>query len=715
MSARWIVASLFLLAGPAFAAGSSTGGAGRLVRVPQDARTLGAAVARVADGGVIELAAGVYPSPPSGFLINDARKGFTVRAAAGAAVAIDGGGSRSLLRFVNSDRARGKRVTFQRITFQNGAGVPGNGSGGVLLSAAEASFQGCSFVNNRTGAAVAGGGAVRVIAGSSATFVNSSFRGNSSPLRGGALEVISSQVTVQGGDFTANRTNLPGHDPASFGGGIMAIDSDLTVSGVRFEGNEAGWVGGAIYAIGDWDRGSTVSVTRSTFLRNQAVADPCCVNPEATSGGAIHAEDLTALRVSGSLFQDNRADLGGGIDEYRADVEVQTSVFQGNRRTDANLAGGEGGAIAATSSESVDPSAGPAAVNRRASRLVVTRSLIQGGVQAPYASGCVLVAGDALRLYGNGAVPPDGTPAENRARVEIRGVVFSDCDADPTAAGVSGMGGALVGDLVEADVEDSMFLDSDARGPNGAGGAMVLRQDSNAVILRATFAHDTAEKWGGALFLSGSTVQVDGCRFLGDDVAPGAFERLSDSRGAAIYSQPLINSPHPRNVGGVVSGSVFSENLGIPIWDVEPADGPVNDLRYDGNRFAPALFGDRVYVNNQAMPGGASVAELNFLTVFRGVRGTARKSAVANAQILGPREGDLRIVPSPDSVGASPSNPGWSVLAYAWTGAEGTIGTLRLGLKAGVFEAPPGSYTLVVDGVPVATATAAGEARQLLP
>ena len=75
--------SLFLLAGPAFAAGS----ANRLVRVPQDAKTFAVALGQVADGGVIELAAGVYPTPQSGFLISNPRKGFTVRAASGATVA----------------------------------------------------------------------------------------------------------------------------------------------------------------------------------------------------------------------------------------------------------------------------------------------------------------------------------------------------------------------------------------------------------------------------------------------------------------------------------------------------------------------------------------------------------------------------------------------------------------------------------------------------
>src|SRR5689334_18110378 len=103
---------LFLAAGVAGSALQATQSSNRLIRVPQDARTPDAAISRVADGGAIEMAAGTYPSPPSGFKFGNLRKGFTIRAAAGAAVAIDGGGTRNLLRFVNSARARGKRVTF---------------------------------------------------------------------------------------------------------------------------------------------------------------------------------------------------------------------------------------------------------------------------------------------------------------------------------------------------------------------------------------------------------------------------------------------------------------------------------------------------------------------------------------------------------------------------------------------------------------------------
>jgi hypothetical protein len=685
---RPFLALVTFLAAGLSGAGLQAAQTNQLVRVPQDAKTLDAAISRVADGGVIEMAAGTYPSPPSGFRISNLRKGFTVRAAAGATVAIDGGGSRSLLRFVNSDRGRGKRVTFQRIVFQNGYSADLNESGGVTLDKAEALFQSSSFLNNRAAATQTGGGAVKVLPGASATFVNCSFRGNSSPLRGGALVVRSSDVTIQGGDFTGNRTNLPGHDPGSFGGGIMVLDGTLSVTGTRFEGNEAGWIGGAIYAIGSWDHGSNVQVSRSTFVNNRAVADPCCVNPVPTSGGAIHAEDLTTLRVQGSLFVQNRADFGGGVDSYRADVELDGSVFQ---RNEANV----GGAVSSLSVDFADSSTDNGAANRRPARLVVDRSLLQGGGAAPTSGGCILASGDTARAYGGGSVAPAGTLADNRSRVEIRNSVFSDCDAVDGTNG--GFGGALAGNLIDLDLQDSMFLDSDARGPGAGGGALALKQDSTARIVRATFARDTAEKWGGAVFLSGSTVQMDGCRFYGNDVVPGFFEALGDSRGAALYSIPRVDPAHPSNVGGVVANSSFADSQGIPVWDVDPQTGPVNQMRYDGNRFEPTSFGDLVYVSTRFAPGGASVATLNAL-----------KSAAPNTQVFSLSEGALVAVPAPDGVGAAPAAPAASLLAYAWTGGSAALGSQGLGQRAGLLEVPPGSYTLAVDQAPAATVQATG-------
>lgn len=698
-SARFTLA-LFLLTGLSAAPALAQ----RLVRVPQDARTLEAAISRVADGGVIEMAAGTYPSPPKGFLIGNARKGFTIRGAGGPVV-LDGGGSRPVLRFINFNRDRGRLVTFQGITFRNGVSAAPNVSGGVTLDKAEAVFRNCAFEGNTADAPSTGGGGAKVFGGSTATFIGCRWQGNSSKNRGGALVVRNSEVTLQGGSLTGNRTNLPGHNPGSAGGAVYVLDATLRVSGVRFEGNQAGWTGGAIYGFGDWDGpGARVEVTGSTFLANQAVGDPCCTNTEVSTGGAIHVENLTALTVHQSRFILNRADSGGAIDGFRAFIDVHGSVFQGNQATAARPDIGIGGAIAVFS---VD---GTGDVNRRSSRLTVTRSLLEGGSaveRAARSGGCLFAAGDLHRAYGDNGITPLGTLDENRAKVTLRHVVFSECDAEAKAAG-AGFGGAMTGDLVDLTMEDSMVLDSDAGGEGSGGGGLAIREESVARIYRTTFANNSAGRWGGALFLSGSDVDLRDSRFFGNDVVPGVSEPIGQSRGAAILTTPRTNPARPRNVGGVVASSAFSDHQGLPIWEIDPSDGPVNDVRYDGNRFSSAAFGDLVYVSSLAAPNGLSAASLNSLFVNRPGRISTPKSGVPNTRVTFPREGALVAVPAPESVGAEATSPQGTLLAYAWSGRSAGLAGQALGARVGFLPVAPGDYTLAVEQSAVAAARVTG-------
>jgi hypothetical protein len=679
--------------------------AANLVRVPQDAATLDAAIQSVSAGGSIEMAAGTYASPASGFSIKNAnsRKSFIIRAAAGAGVAIDGGGSRSLVRIVQNT---GQLVIFENITFQNGFTTDISSAGGVTLTRAHAEFHNCAFVGNRSGLPATGGGAVGVLDSSSATFVNSSFRDNSAPNWGGALVVrASSLVTVQGGEFLRNRTNLPGHRPNSAGGAIYVLDATVNAFGTYFANNEAGFVGGAIYAIGTWSLGSSVQIGGSTFLANQAVADPCCGMADFTTGGAIHAEDLTNVVIQQSLLVLNRADLGGAIDNYRAVVEIDGSVLRGNQSTRAKPAGKAGGAISAVSPDFPDASTQGGAINRRPARLVINGSLIQGGpeVQTQSASGaCLLVSGDTARMYGGTGVPLAGSLADNRAQLVIHGSVLSDCDVTTAVADGNGSGGAIAANLVDLDLEDSLVIDSNATGTGSQGGAISLQQESTARILRTTFARNSADFWGGAIFNSGSSMTISNSRFYRNRVGAGLASAESNSRGAAILAIPDNNPARPRDATGVVSGSTFSAEEGLDILDVSNVSGPQIRVRYDGNRFNPIAFGELVYGDGVRMPGGANVSQLNALMVARG------GIATPNTRIFNPHEGALVVVPSPNAVGAGAPAPANALLAYAWTGGGASIGGINGLQPSGLLEVGPGSYSLNVDGVAAATANVTG-------
>lgn len=703
---------LFVLPFLALLSIAAPAAAQNVFRVPQNG-DIQAAINSVADGGVIEISPGVYASPPNGWQIANERKGFTVRAAGGGLVILDGGGGRRILRYENGARERGKLVTFEGITFRNGGGP-----GGIVLTRAEAAFRDCVFEDNAA-STTSDYGAVRVSNGTDVTFTGCTFRDNRSRVRGGAVAVEFSTVTFQGCTFTGNRVNGAGHDSGSAGGAVYVLDSTVRVADSHFAGNEAGWVGGALYAIGVWaDPVSApradVRVTRSTFIDNRAEPHTCCPPPGPTTGGAAHAEDQATLTLEGVRFVGNEAEHGGAVSGYRAIVDVRGSVFQGNRSLPPTGAGA-GGAINMASNDFSDPSTASGAINRRPARLTATDSIFQGSfgatTTAAHVGGCLQAGGDASRMYGDNGTPAMGTLADNRVQVVLRNTVFFDCDVERTADGQGGFGGGIQVDLADLTLEDSMVLLSDARGDNAGGGGLAVSRESDVEIARTTFARNTGESRAGAVDLGGSTLQMTASRFLANEVSPGVSEANNLSLGAALYSIPLLSPGNParaRNVGGVVAGTLFSDNVGIPVFDIDPQSGPINDVRYDNNE----LFSSRpVYVNTLTDPGrqGSSVAQLNALTVVRNGRPSTDKSQVANRQLnAAPRTGDLVAAPSTIPVGA-PSSPAHAFIAYAWTGGQSaTLNGQPLPGRSGVVEVTaPGTYTLAVNGTPVDTVTIA--------
>lgn len=678
------------------------------------AAELQGAFSRVPDGGVIELAAGTYRAPANGFNVSNLRKEFTVRAAAGvptSAVVLDGEGARPILRLRNRSRAQGKAITFQGLTFANGVSTANNDAGGVSVAFGEARFIRCFFRGNRADGPSTGGGALKIYDGSTVSVIGGELRDNSSKNRGGAISMRHSELYVHDALFAGNRVNLPGHSSRAAGGAVYVLDGKLRVFNTRFEGNQAGWVGGAVYAFGTWSEPvgtprADVTIVRSTFTDNRAVADPCCAPAAETTGGAIHAEDHATLRIQGSYFLRNQAEFGGAVDLYRAVAEIGGSIFQGNQANVSPGRIGAGGALAAFSNDGLD-----SPLDRRPARVDISDTFLQGrlgpGPAPAHLGGCLMVAGDKNRHYGENGTVRGGTAAENRAVLTLRNVLLADCDVEVGPAGAGGFGGAVQGELVDLLMEDSLILNSDAAGAGdrgGVGGGISLQYDANAVIRRSALARNSAARWGGGLFVSGSAIRVEQSQFLGNDVVPGTSERLADSRGASLFTIPLASEQNPlraHDVSGVVASSVFSDDLGLPIWEVDPGVGPANAVRYDGNRIFGALFGDRVYLNTFTDPGrrGSNVPELNSLFVSRPGRPATRKSEVPNERLFSPPSaGTVVAVPSGLAAGA-PGATARARIGFAWAGRSAALAGQPLDTRAGLLTAPtPGDYALAVDG-----------------
>lgn len=197
-------------------------------------------------------------------------------------------------------------------------------------------------------------------------------------LRGGGIRndgtLTLSRVVVSGNQVVGVAGFGPGVD--AFGGGVFNA-GNLTVQDTLFVGNRAtggdgipatattpglpaaAALGGAIFSLGTATVPTTVTVTRSAFVGNEAVGGYAGVGVASRAnglGGAI-MNDGNTFTVSDSLFHGNRAMGGasaqlsggngtGGAIAQSAFVEstfaVQRSTFTGNRAVGGT--GGAGGA-----------------------------------------------------------------------------------------------------------------------------------------------------------------------------------------------------------------------------------------------------------------------------------------------------------------------------------------------------------------------------------
>lgn len=677
--------------------------AAHIVRVPEDSATLTGAIALVEDGGVIDVAGGTYGAPSGGFLLNDLGKAFTVRARAGATVILDGGGTRPVLKFMNSSPSAGKPISFIGLTFSNGKSTSGGISGGVTMNRSVGTFIDCTFVDNvATSSAISGGGAV-VTLGSSAYFWGTSWSGNSAKKDGGALEIAQgSTVFVHDSEFTNNRTNLPNHDPNAAGGAIHAVDSDLSVSNSRFDANQAGYVGGAIYALGTWSAPTStahanVFIANSTFIDNQAARDASVSSSLPTEGGAFHVEDQATAIISHSRFITNSADLGGGANEYRAILTIRHSSFLGNMALGATTANGFGGAIAATSNDiSSDLSN-----NHRSAELTLEDTYIQGRYASvtttAQVGGGIYVAGDGNRMYGLNGVSKSGTLAENRAQVSLSHVILADLD-------VAHNGGGVMTDLAALTAADCSVVESDAQDASGgSGGGMAILNQSTASLQRVAFGKNSAGQYGGGLFVQGSELQLSDSLMVGNEVSPGTTEAESVSYGASIFT--TVDEGRDLPATGVVSGNSLFDSVGLPVFDDDRdnASKPqaINAIRYDGNTFYPA-YGSGNYVYRDSLTGFATASGLNALVVNRPNTGTSTdKSLVDNAVApSAPEIGNLQAAPQAilqQNAPGDPAPPTLSYLAYVWSGSSASLDSSPLGQSAGTISTTlTGTHSLSV-------------------
>jgi predicted outer membrane repeat protein len=577
-------------------------------------------------------------------------------------------------------------------------------AGGVSLAQAAATFIGCTFAGNECDAPNSGGGGLVLNNGSTAFFVDCAFNGNVATNGGGAMRLgTDSRAYIHSSRLTANRSNMANHRSSATAGGIDVNNATLQVTNTRFENNQAGFAGGGIYSVGTWLQPhslprSEIVAANCSFVDNLSAPHPGVNPPSPNEGGAIHVEDQSWLRVFNSRFITNDADLGGGISVYRAKVEVDDSVFLGNRALGIGQSTGFGGAIKVGSG---DP-ASDGGVNYPSASLSLTNSFIMGryggvGTVGQLAGG-VFAAGDLNRNYGLSGSQVIGGPAVNRAPVLIDRVVFADLDVDRGGVSGQGNGGGLSVSLVALDMSDSLILGCDALGsPTGGGGARIVF-DSDAQMTNTTFAHNTADRYGGAVYAQATGFGFSQCQFFGNEISPGVAEPENESLGAAIFAAPMCNAFGLLDieVSGSVANSTLSLNEGMPIFDDDRNPSPINSVVYNQNSFHNTSFWELVY--RHSMQLSQTAAQLNSLVIAHsGVDKGAGNSFLSQPPVLGA----IAAVPPQiltQVAAGDPETTTRSYLGYAWSGGNATLDGAAVNDGIGWGATTLGTHTLNVAG-----------------
>lgn len=672
------------------------------IRVPADA-SLQKAIEQVTDGGVIEISSGTYQNSGKAFTISNTHKGFTLRAAPGASVILTGAGSHDILRYQNNNLENGKMVFFEGLVFANGYSVTDGVAGGLSLRYAQATFTNCSFENNNGNQPMTGGGAIAVGSSSLAYFTQVRWQDNRARNHGAGMAISEgAQVSLNQAEFYRNRTNFPGHSLFAAGGGIHVGNADLAVYNSHFEDNQAGYAGGAIYVIGNYSEPvnvahATALIDRSTFINNRALKDASSSQTSPSEGGAVNVEDQAHLLLTNSRFITNSSDVGGGVNIYRAQAELDNNIFLGNQAVGSVTA--FGGAISTTSNDGADSTTDYGEINRPVTHLTVRNAYIQGVYGSvthnANSAGGIYAAGDNYHQYGLNGVSRMGTKEENRAQVILENIIFQDIDVHANAQGQRGHGAALITDLAEIHMQDILVMNSDAVGSEGSGGGLMFLNQTLAYLDEVTVAHNRAEKYGGGAFIQGSEVHLSNSRFIGNEVSPGVSEAVNQSYGAAIFTAP--DDSRGTWVTGEVRDCIISNNTGLSVFDDDRSSGPLNEVRYNGNLFFGTTFWDLVYANALSSAYRVNAAGLNDLVVVRANGSSTDKSLRSNSQMNGNVVvGSLQAVPA--LVFRTDGAPE-IFLGFAWDGSAANLDGTSLSGKAGASSSgAAGIHTLSVDG-----------------
>jgi hypothetical protein len=149
---------------------------------------------------------------------------------------------------------------------------------------------------------------------------------------------------------------------------------------------------------------------------------------------------------------------------------------------------------------------------------------------------------------------------------------------------------------------------------------------------------------------------------------------------------------------GEVRDSKISSNIGLPVFDDDSNNYPINEVRYNNNRFYNSTFGDVIYADSLSSNYRVNVSGLNNLVISRSNGTNTDKSINPNFQEAQPIIlGEILAIPP---VFYSTNGTPTIYISFAWSGGSAKLnGSTVTGNIGTVTVNQAGVYTLSVNGV----------------
>jgi len=253
-------------------------------------------------------------------------------------------------------------------------------------------------------------------------------------------------------------------------------------------------------------------------------------NDGVAYGGGVYA--VNQAELIDCAFRSNKASIGGAVYCYQGSLTLRNCVFDKNSAESSNTQGGLGGAVYLYKG----------ALNVSGSRFVETSSVSSGAIFA-YESATVVSDSSFVE---NAATQYAGACYFSYGSVEITDSFFNGNSASSYA-------GALEFYATEASVSQCVF----ARSTSVYGGA-VYAYDGSTTFTNSEFRDNTAEKYGGAIFLHGHNQHdFSNCALVDNRSSAGIGETLFVQHADSETSRSLLVTMRNCTVAGKSRNAIY--------------------------------------------------------------------------------------------------------------------------------------------------------------